>query len=112
VFLSYFSDTQKGSYKWDERQMIVNSNRIEALDASHREIQGKELLLPRQDLDIVQTFARHCNAIAKKLEEDEETGSRRYIYIRLKPEDHFRLANCYEAMTRHDAPNWLFPGAQ
>jgi len=112
VFLSYFSDTQKGSYRWDEQQMIVNSNRTEALDASHKEIQGKQLALPRQDLDIVQTFARHCNAIAKKLEEDEETGSKKYVYIRLKPQDHFRLANCYEAMARQSAPAWLFPEAQ
>ena len=66
----------------------------------------------RQDLDIVQKFARHCNAIARKLEEDEETGSKRYIYVRLKREDHFRLANCYEAMARHNAPRFLFPEAR
>lgn len=112
VFLSYFSDTQKGSYKWDEEQLIVNSNRTEALDASHKEIQNKQIELPRKDLGVVETFARHCTAIAKKLEEDEETGSKRYVYIRLKPADHFRLANCYEAMARHDAPNWLVPEAQ
>ncbi len=112
VFLSYFSDSQKGSYKWDEEQMIVNSNRTEALDASHKEIQGKQMVLPRQDLDIVQTFARHCTAIAKKLEEDEETGSKKYIYIRLKTADHFRLANCYEAMARQSGPVWMFPELQ
>jgi hypothetical protein len=113
VFLSYFSETQKGSYKWDEAQMIVNSNRTEALDASHKEIQGRTMVLPPQDLDLVQTFARHCNAIAKKLEEDEETGSKRYTYIKLgsKP-DHFRFANCYESMARRDAPKWLFPELQ
>ena len=45
VFLSYFSDTQKGSYRWDEQQMIVNSNRTEALDASHKEIQARQIVL-------------------------------------------------------------------
>jgi len=69
-------------------------------------------VLPRQDLDIIQKFARHCNAIAKKLEEDEETGSKKYVYIRLKPEDHFRFANNYEAMARQSAPKWLFPELQ
>lgn len=111
VFLSYFSDTQKGSYLWDEKKLIVNSNRTEAMDASHKELQGALVILPRQDLEIVQEFAKHCNAVAKKLEEDEETGSKRYVYVRLKKADHFRLANCYEAMARHGAPNQLLPGA-
>ena len=80
------------------------------MDASHKELQGQKIILPRKDLDIVQKFARHCNAVAKKLEEDDETGSKRYVYVRLKKEDHFRLANCYEAMARQGAPNLLFPG--
>jgi len=109
VFLSYFSDSMKGAYKWDEQQQIVNSNRTEAMDASHKELQAQDLILPKR-CDVVDKFARHCNAVAKKLEEDEETGSKRYIYVRLKKEDHFRLANCYEAMARQGSPNLLLPG--
>jgi hypothetical protein len=37
--------------------------------------------------------------MAKKLEEDEETGSKRYVYVKLGP-DHFRHALNYEAMAR------------
>jgi len=33
------------------------------------------------------------------LEEDEQTGSKRYVYVRLGP-DHFRHAFNYEAMAR------------
>ena len=52
VFLSFLSETQKGFYKWDEEQLTVNSNRTEALDASHKEIQNRQIVLPRRDLDI------------------------------------------------------------
>ena len=57
-------------------------------------------------------FARHCTAIAKNIEEDEQTGSKRYVYIRLKTEDHLRFANCYEAMARQSGPVWMFPELQ
>jgi hypothetical protein len=109
VFLSYFSKHQKGEYKWDEEQYTVTSNRTEALDASHRELQGGAVILPRRDLDVIQLFAQHCNAIAKKLEEDEETGAKTYVYIRLKRADHFRFSQCYECMARQGAPNLLYP---
>jgi hypothetical protein len=46
--------------------------------------------------------------VAKKLEEDEETGSKRYIYVKLGP-DHFRHAFNYETMARHSVRNCLFP---
>jgi hypothetical protein len=46
--------------------------------------------------------------VAKRLEEDEETGSKRYVYVKLGP-DHFRHAFNYEAMARQSAPDLLFP---
>jgi hypothetical protein len=35
VWLNYFNENQKGSYKWDQEQHIVQVNRTEALDAAH-----------------------------------------------------------------------------
>ncbi len=99
VFLSYYSEHQKSGYKWNDGDLTVHSNRTESLDASHVEIQFARIALPRE-CDIIRGFAEHCSNTAKKLEEDEETGSKRYVYVKLGP-DHFRHAFNYEAMARH-----------
>ena len=107
VYLNYYNEHQKGHYAWNEKELIVQCNRTESLDASHREILDGNMLLPKQ-CDIVQEFAEHLHNVAKKLEEDEETGSKRYVYVKLGP-DHFRHAFNYEAMARQNSPNLLFP---
>jgi hypothetical protein len=107
VYLSWYSQHQKGVYKWDEQNMTVSANRTESLDASHNEILMKRIVLPRQT-EIVQTFAEHCHNVAKKLEEDEDTGSKRYTYVKLGP-DHFRHAFNYEAIARSMLMRGLFP---
>ncbi|MCF8110886.1 MAG: phage terminase large subunit family protein [Desulfobacteraceae bacterium] len=106
VFLNYYSHHQKGSYAWNEREMTVSCNRTESLDASHLDILNANISLPRE-CGIVAEFASHCNNVAKKLEEDEETGSKRYIYVKLGP-DHFRHAFNYEAMARQFGASSLF----
>jgi hypothetical protein len=93
VFLNYYSVHQKGSYKWNERDLTVSVDRTESLDASHNEIITGRLILPRQS-DRVLEFVHHLHNVAKKLEEDEETGSKRYIYVKLG-EDHYRHAFNY-----------------
>jgi hypothetical protein len=47
----------------------------------------------------VRKFASHLHNVAKNLEENEETGSKRYAYVKLGP-DHFRHAFNYECMGR------------
>ena len=54
------------------------------------------LVLPRQE-PVVESFARHMAADAKILDEDEETGAKRFRYIRTG-EDHFSLAFTYAWM--------------
>ena len=107
VFLNFYRDFQKGKYKWDEEDLTVSCNRTESLDASHNEILMAELILPKR-CDIVETFAKHLHNTAKKLEEDEESGSKRYIYVKLG-EDHFRHALNYECMARQHASGLLYP---
>jgi len=58
-------------------------NRTEALDASRAAIREKLTTLPRRD-PLVETLAQHMTADAKKLEEDEETGARRYRYFKTR----------------------------
>lgn len=107
VYLNYYNKHQKGSYAWNEKELIVSCNRTESLDASHREVIDQSIIFPKEN-GIVREFAKHMNNVAKKLEEDEETGSKRYVYVKLGP-DHFRHTFNYEAMARQNAPNLLFP---
>ncbi len=107
VFLNFYREFFKGDYKWDEANLTVVCNRTESLDASHQEILGGQIILPRES-DIMREFAVHLHNVAKKLEEDEETGSKRYVYVKLGP-DHFRHAQNYEAMARQNRPDLLFP---
>jgi hypothetical protein len=106
VFLNFYNEHQKGKYKWNEADMTVQCNRTESLDASHGEIMKGEIALPRE-CDIVREFAKHLYNVAKKLEEDEESGSKRYVYVKLGP-DHFRHAFNYECMARQFGASSLF----
>ena len=111
VYLSYFSEHQKGAYAWNDEKYEVSSYRTEAMDESHDEIANQELILPRRS-QMIEKYADHCHATAKKLEEDEQTGEKRYLYIpKLGGPDHFRLAQCYETMARIGTPKKLFPDA-
>jgi len=107
VYLNYYNEHQKGSYAWNEKELIVQCNRTESLDASHREIMEEAIILPKE-CEITQEFAKHLHNVAKKLEEDEETGSKRYIYVKLGP-DHWRHALNYEVMCRQTMKELLFP---
>jgi hypothetical protein len=109
VFLNFYNEHQKGAPRWDEKARTVFVNRTESLDASHRLIQEAELILPRE-CDIVRTFASQVHNVAKKLEEDEESGSKRYVYVRLG-EDHFRHAFNYSAIAMHELSRGFFSGA-
>ena len=68
---------------------------------------SQRVVLPRE-CDVVRDFADQMHNVAKKLEEDEETGSKRYVYVKLGP-DHFRHAFNYECMARQNMPRFLFP---
>jgi len=107
VYLNYYNEHQKGHYAWNDKELIVSCNRTESLDASHKEVMDQSIILPKE-CEVVQEFAEHLHNVAKKLEEDEDTGSKRYVYVKLGP-DHFRHAFNYEAMARQNAPDLLFP---
>jgi len=98
VYLNYYNEHQKGSYAWYEDKLIVQCNRTESLDASHKEITDRTIVLPKQ-CEMTEEFADHLHNVAKKLEEDEESGSKRYVYVKLGP-DHFRHAFNYAIMAR------------
>jgi len=115
VFLNFYNEHQKGAYRWSEADWTVSSNRTESLDGSNGQILGnpaewnggKTIVLPKRS-DMVEEFALHLHNVAKRLEEDEETGSKRYVYVKLGP-DHFRHAFNYEAMARSSFADLIFP---
>ena len=115
VYLNFYNERQKGSYKWNATDWTVSSNRTESLDASHAQIQrapgdirvGDSIILPKRS-PLIEEFAQHCHNVAKRMEEEEETGSKRYVYVRLNA-DHFRHAFNYECMARGTFANILFP---
>jgi hypothetical protein len=96
VYMNFFNEHQRGEARWDWQKMRVEINRTEALDASRAVIRDRQLTLPSQD-PLLDEFARHMAADAKVLDEDGETGAKRYRYIRTG-EDHFSLALTYAWM--------------
>ena len=109
VFLNFYNEHQKGAPRWDEKALTVSVNRTESLDASHKLIQEAEVILPRE-CDVVRAFAGQLHNTAKKLEEDEETGSKRYVYVRLG-KDHFRHAFNYGVIAMHGLARGFFSNA-
>jgi hypothetical protein len=96
VFLNFFNENQRGKPKFDTEEWKVEINRTEALDDSRTVIREKKINLSR-DAKYIQEFAHHMAADAKILEENEETGAKKYRYIRTG-EDHFSLAFTYALM--------------
>ena len=93
VYLNFFNENQRGSAHWDHRETTVQTNRTEVLDASRAAVREREFTLPMRSR-LVEEFAEHMAADAKILDEDEETGAKKYRYIRTGA-DHFSLAFTY-----------------
>ena len=100
VFLSFFNENQRGEPNWDLAGHKIESNRTEALDASRAAVRDKLITLPRR-LPMVETFARHMAADAKKLEEDPDTGVQKYRYMKTG-ENHFSFAFTYAMLASRD----------
>ena len=107
AYLCYYNEHQKGSLRWSDRELTVQGNRTETLDISHNIISRGNIILPRKGLEIVNKFAEQMHNVAKKLQEDEETGSQQYLYFKLG-EDHFRHSFNYMTMAM-TAPDLMFP---
>src|SRR5262249_18999361 len=108
VFMNFFNENQRGAPNWDHTAQTVLVNRTEALDASRSAVREKKVTLPRRDA-LVELFAQHMACDAKVLDEDEETGIRRFRYVRTG-EDHFSLAFTYAWLAASDqtgARGWL-----
>jgi hypothetical protein len=96
IYLNFFVESQRGSAKYHKKDQRVDINRTEALDFSRRLIRDQKVtLLPRSRE--MEEFARHMACDAKVLEDNEETGAKKYRYIRTG-ENHYSMAFTYAAM--------------
>ena len=102
VWLNYFNENQRGSYRWDEADYIVQENRTEALDASRKVIRDGKVILPNRS-PLVEQFASHLASDAKRLQEDPETGSQVFRYVKTGT-DHFSLAFTYDCVAWSGEP--------
>jgi len=102
VFMNFFNEGQRGAPKWSHPEHTVQVNRTEALDASRAAVRERMLVLPRRQEPLLELFARHMASDAKVLDEDEETGAKKYRYIRTG-EDHLSLAFTYAWLGAQDS---------
>jgi hypothetical protein len=105
VSMCFFNEHQRGEPKWDKEALTVVVNRTEALDASRALVRDKLLVLPRQT-PIIEEFAQHLSADAKVLVEDEETGAKKYKYVKLG-ENHFSFSLTYAWLAANDPAGML-----
>ena len=107
VFLSFFNQSQRGAPKWDKDHQIMQVNRTEALDASRTAVRDKRLVLP-QCSPQVEEFAQHLCSDAKVLDEDVETGVKKYRYVKTGV-NHYSLAFTYAWLAAKEMPRPMGP---
>lgn len=95
-WLVFYSHTQRGTYAWNDEARTVTVNRTESLDASQRMLRDSQYELPRR-CETIETVARHCAAIARKQDVDEQTGEVTNVYVRTEA-DHYRQAMNYDML--------------
>jgi hypothetical protein len=90
VYGCSYSEHRLGTYTWNERDGVVTVNRTEIFDATHALFnpEAPRIELPQRCTEIEEYALQLCNT-AKKLEENKETGSKVYRYVKLGPE-HYR----------------------
>ena len=98
VFLNYYVEGAKGNYKWDEEKGIVQTDRTESLDFSQHPLTNGGIILYNNIIDLPD-FAQHCANIARKLVENEQTGGKKYTWVKTGP-DHYRHALNYAFIAR------------
>ena len=96
VYMNYFQETQRGSYRWDCEEHLAYENRTEALDASRKVVRDRKVVFPRAGR-LMQEFAEHMASDVKQLQEDEDTGAKAYRYVRTGT-DHFSLAFTHDCI--------------
>jgi hypothetical protein len=107
VFLCYYAEKQKGAAKWNENDWMVSVDRTESLNSSTRAIHDQKVSIPRLD-DEVKLFERQCHNMARKKEEDKDSGSVRQIWVKTGA-DHYRHAFNYLYLALPEIGEYVAP---
>ncbi len=107
VFLCFYSEHQKGASKWNEDDLTVMVDRTETLNGSTRLVHERSMSLPRKDDDLI-LFAKQCHNMARKREEDKDTGSVRHVWVKTGP-DHYRHAFNYATIALSEIGEFIPP---
>jgi hypothetical protein len=100
VYMNFFNEHQRGAPSWDSDKQIVQVNRTEALDVSRAAVRERKLVLPPRSR-LIEEFAAHLACDAKVLDEDAETGIKKYRYVRTGT-NHYSLAFTYAWLAARD----------
>lgn len=99
AFMCYYDRNRRGAARWNERELTLNMDRTESLDASHTPLYTGAIVLPKQDPE-VREFARQCENEVRIIDElpDGNTIAR----WDMRGKNHYRHAHNYgwAAMTR------------
>lgn len=95
IFACDYVERRTGQTTWDEKDMLIKTNRTEICDATHElVVQPGSLELPRINSEVKEYAKEMCN-MAKVLDENTDTGAKEYRYKKLKGNDHYRHATNY-----------------
>ena len=93
VYLCDYAENMKVSKKENEEAGVVVVRRTEICDSTHQLFAKQTIVIPRRSPEI-EEYALEVSNIAKVLEEDQVSGSKKYTYRKLGP-DHYRHATNY-----------------
>lgn len=96
VYSCKYQKTQRGGAAFDGKKGTVRINRTEMCDQTHGLVMGTDgmLTLPMRNEE-VEIYAQELNNTAKKLVEDDEKGTREYVWIKLGSDDYFHATNYF-----------------
>lgn len=94
VYLCDYQERLKTSQKTDEKDSIITVRRGETMDNVHYIFSTQKIELPRRNSEIDQ-YAFQMSNTAKVLKEDEITGSKRFIHIKLGLDHYFHATNYF-----------------
>jgi len=96
VYMCYYSEHLKTFDAWQADTNIVNVNKTEVCDATHRMVVSPGMLLIPRYCEEVRVFAHQMTCMAKVLEEDGRSGGTIYRYRKIgDKQDHYRNAMNY-----------------
>ena len=95
VYLCDYQERLKVSQRIDERDGVITVRRTETMDTVHSMFTTSgRIELPRRNAEI-DRYAIGMTMTAKVLQEDEVTGSKRYIYTKLGTDHYFHATNYF-----------------